>query len=585
MYMKTYQKITAIVFFSFFLFSVCKEKDTITVLIIETTDLHGVIFPYDYINMKPLDVSLAHVSSYIKQERRENDVVFLLDNGDNIQGQPAVYYYNYIDTVSPHLMSEVFNYLEYDAVTVGNHDIEAGHSVYDHLISAYEFPVLAANAVEIGTGKPYFKPYVILEKNGIKVAVFGLITPSVHNWLPEELYSGIEFRDMVQTAELWMPQIIKEDPDLIVGLFHSGWNRENTGYGPSEENGSAAVAYNVPGFDIIFTGHDHHAINENFVNRAGDTLLILNGGSRAENIACAKILLSVRGNKKVNIRKISGAVVETADYRADNEFTLKFEKQKEIVKDYVSKVIGNSLSHISSRDSFFGSSPFVDMIHSIQLKLTGADISFAAPLSFDEEIKQGPLTIGDMFKLYRFENMLYTMRLKGDEITKYLEYSYSEWLNPMKGPDDYLLKYRLGDDGKPQLTNGKAWLRNQSYNFDSAAGLDYLVDVSRPEGKMVIIKSLSDGRPFNRQEYYNVALNSYRGSGGGGHLTRGAGIKKNDLPRRLICSTDKDLRFFILKEVETEKTLAPVALNNWKIVPEKWVEKAISHEKSLLFGK
>ena len=102
---------------------------------------------------------------------------------------------------------------------------------------------------------------------------------------------------------------------------------------------------------------------------------------------------------------------------------------------------------------------------------------------------------------------------------------------------------------------------------------------------MVIIKSLSDGRPFNRQEYYNVALNSYRGSGGGGHLTRGAGIKKNDLPRRLICSTDKDLRFFILKEVETEKTLAPVALNNWKIVPEKWVEKAISREKSLLFGK
>ena len=139
------------------------------------------------------------------------------------------------------------------------------------------------------------------------------------------------------------------------------------------------------------------------------------------------------------------------------------------------------------------------MIHSIQLKLTGADISFAAPLSFDEEITKGPLTVGDMFKLYRFENMLYTMRLKGDEIVRYLEYSYSEWLNPMKGPGDYLLKYRLGDDGKPRLTNGRAWLRNQSYNFDSAAGLDYLVDVSRPEGKMVIIKSLSDGRPFDRQ--------------------------------------------------------------------------------------
>ncbi len=82
------------------------------------------------------------------------------------------------------------------------------------------------------------------------------------------------------------------------------------------------------------------------------------------------------------------------------------------------------------------------MIHSIQLDLTGADISFAAPLSFDEKIKKGPVTVGDMFKLYRFENMLYTMRLTGEEILKYLEYSYSEWLNPMKGPGDLLLKYR-----------------------------------------------------------------------------------------------------------------------------------------------
>ena len=343
-FMENYQIKSAIIFFlSVILFSSCKEKGTITVSIIETTDIHGVIFPYDYIDMKPLDASLAHVASFIKRERKQNDVVFLFDNGDNIQGQPAVYYYNYIDTVSPHLMSEAFNYLEYDAVTAGNHDIEAGHSVYDRLISAYEFPVLAANAVDIRSGKPYFKPYVILEKKGIKVAVFGLITPSVPNWLPEELYSGIEFRDMVRTAELWMPQIKKEDPDLIVGLFHSGWNRDDTGYRASEENGSAAVAYNVPGFDIIFTGHDHRTVNESFINKAGDTLLILNGGSRAENIACAEILLSVGGNRKVNIRRISGSLIETSDYQVYNEFVSGFVKQKEEVYNYVSKVIGNSL--------------------------------------------------------------------------------------------------------------------------------------------------------------------------------------------------------------------------------------------------
>ncbi|NLN30474.1 MAG: bifunctional metallophosphatase/5'-nucleotidase [Bacteroidales bacterium] len=578
-------KLSSLFFLAALLLLSCGEEETVRVSIIETTDIHGVILPYDFIDMKPLNASLAHASSFFKLAARDRDAVFLFDNGDNIQGQPAVYYYNYVVTLSSHLMSDVFNHLAYDAGTVGNHDIEAGHSVYDRLRSEYHFPLLAANAVDVRTGEPYFSPYALIEKKGIKVAVLGLTTPFIPNWLPEELYSGMVFRDMVSTAELWMPIIKKEEPDLVVGLFHSGWNRQNTSVHPMEENGSAAVAYNVPGFDIIFTGHDHRVANETFINRAGDTLLILNGGSRAQNIAVAEVVFSFKNNRKERKRKIWGNIVETSSLPPDDEFTEKFSLQREAVSNYVSRVIGSSGSDISSRDSYFGSSPFVDMIHSIQLKLTGADISFAAPLSFDERIGKGPLTVGDMFKLYRFENSLYTIRLTGEEIQKYLDYSYSLWLNPMKGPEDYLLKYRAGNNGRPAIINGRAWLRNQSYNFDSAAGLDYIVDVRRPDGKMVIIKSLSDGRPFEKHKYYNVALNSYRGNGGGGHLTRAAGIKTEDLRQRLVSSTDRDLRYFIIGEIEAEKVFIPKALNNWKIVPESWVQDAIPKEKELLFGK
>jgi 2',3'-cyclic-nucleotide 2'-phosphodiesterase/3'-nucleotidase len=140
----------------------CTPGKSKTVSIIETTDLHGVIFPWDYIESKPLDASLAGTASYVKELRNKKDAVILLDNGDNLQGQPAVYYYNFIDTVSPHLIAEVFNWLGYDACTVGNHDIEAGHQVYDRLVKEYKFPLLAANAVDAKTGKPYFKPYVII---------------------------------------------------------------------------------------------------------------------------------------------------------------------------------------------------------------------------------------------------------------------------------------------------------------------------------------------------------------------------------------------------------------------------------------
>jgi 2',3'-cyclic-nucleotide 2'-phosphodiesterase/3'-nucleotidase len=565
----------------------CKESGKQQITILETTDLHGVVLPFDFIEKKNLDASLANSATFIQKLRNEKGNVILLDNGDNLQGQPEVYYYNFIDTVSPHFLSEAMNWLDFDAGTAGNHDIEAGHSVYDKLIKEYNFPILAANAVDTRTGKPYFKPYVIIERKNIRVAVLGLITPAIPKWLPEEFYSGIEFRDMVETAKLWMPEILNQKPDLVVGLFHSGWNRENEEYrkvDPLSENGSAAVAFNVPGFDIIFTGHDHRLANEKFVNSAGDTVLILNGGSRSENIAQADITLFPDKLKGKRHKTMSGTIVDVKDYDADPVFIKKFETQNTVINNYVNKVIGTSTATISSRDAYFGSSAFIDMIHSIQLEITGADISFAAPLSFDVKISEGPITVGDMFKLYRFENMLYTMTMTGDEIQKYLEYSYSDWLNTMKGPGDYLLKYRLDKDGKPVIRDGKVWLKNQPYNFDSAAGLDYIVDVRNPEGARLKIKSFTDGRPFNKQKTYKVAVNSHRGNGGGGHFTEGAGISKDELRSRIVSSTDRDLRYYILKSIETKKTIKPVSFNNWKIEPENWVKTAAEREYLLLFG-
>jgi 2',3'-cyclic-nucleotide 2'-phosphodiesterase/3'-nucleotidase len=558
-----------------------------SISIIESTDIHGVILPYDFIEKEKLNFSMASSYDYIKTVREKKDATFLLDNGDNLQGQPEVYYYNFIDTLPPHFLSEVMNYMKYDAGTVGNHDIETGHAVYDRLAKEYEFPLLAANAVDIATGKPYFKPYRIIEKDGIKIAVFGLVTPAIPNWLPSELYSGIEFKDMVETARKWMPVMLSEKPDLVVGLFHSGWDKSEAKMLQTNnlnENGSAAVAYNVPGFDIIFNGHDHKVANEKFVNSSGDTVLILNGGSRSEKLAEADITFSSHKIKGKLKKKISGQIINVSDYRPDSSFINKFKPQYKTIDEYVNRVIGNSSATITSRDAYFGPSAIIDMVHSIQLEITGADISFAAPLSFDVKIDKGPVTVGDMFKLYRFENFLYTMSLSGEEIRKYLEFSYSGWLNTMKSPDDLLLKLRMGKDGQPVITNGKAWLKNQSYNFDSAAGINYIVDVSKPDGSRIIITGFTDGRPFELNKRYKVAVNSYRGNGGGGHFTEGVGITREELRKRVISSTDRDLRYYILKSIEQKRSINPEPLNNWKIIPEKWVKTVKPAESFLLFG-
>ena len=200
------------------------DVHTVTLKLVETSDVHGCYFPYDFINRKPMKGSLARVSDYVKRLRKEyGENVILMDNGDILQGQPTAYYYNYIDTASLHLNAEMLNYMRYDVGNMGNHDIETGHAVYDRWIRDCGFPVLGANVTDVKTGKPYLPPYRVFEKEGVRIAVLGMITPSIPSWLPERLWSGLRFEDMEQAARKWVDIIReKERPDVLVGLFHSG---------------------------------------------------------------------------------------------------------------------------------------------------------------------------------------------------------------------------------------------------------------------------------------------------------------------------------------------------------------------------
>lgn len=538
-----------------------------------TTDIHGLLLPYDFTEDKPIDHSLANLA-YLK-DSIDKDKMILLDNGDILQGDPLVYYYNFIDTVSPHIVAGILNDLGYDAETVGNHDIETGHKVYDRVSREYKFPVLAANAVDEKNGLPFFKPYTIVKRNGVKVLIFGLITNSVPNWLPVSLYKGIRFDNMVETAKKWMPAMQKENPDLIVGLFHSGMGNENSP--ASDENSTLAVAVNVPGFDVIFCGHDHELANRKIASISGDSVLLLDGGSRSSFIMHASVKIRNRD------KKISGDLIRMNSLPESKSFDVKYKNVSDTIKKYTGRVIGFLNYTVNTRDAFFGPSAFVDLIHKIQISVSGADISFAAPLSFDAAIDSGYLHVSDMFKLYRFENFLYSVKMKGSEIDSYLEHSYGKWMNTMKKSSDYMLEYRLDSGGSPLMVNGTARLRNPSYNFDSAYGLEYSVDLTKETGNRVNISGLTGGRKFYADSLYIVAVNSYRANGGGGHFDA-AGITHDLLSERLVSSTSRDLRFYMTEWFEAQGKISPVASSQWTVKPEAWVKTARKRESVMLFG-
>ena len=568
-----------------------KNSKTVKIKVVETSDVHGHFFPYDFMEKKPIRGTLTRANSYIKQQRKKfgDDHFLLIDNGDILQGQPCVYWSNYVMPENENIAASVINYMKYDAETVGNHDIEPGHKVYDKWIREVRCPLLGANIVKeeyknaaarpehIYTG---LQPYSVHYKDGVKIVVIGMLTPAIPNWLNKSIWKGLEFEEMTACAKKWIKYVKEyEKPDLIFGLFHSGLDGgiKTDEY---DENATESVAREVPGFDVIFFGHDHQVHNTFITNKAGEKVLCIDPSCYVANVAEAEITLTYNDGKLAK-KQIKGNIVNVLDEKIDKKMLEHFQPTIDEVKDYVSQRIGYFKQPIYTRESFFGNSAFTDLIHNLQMSISKADISFNAPLAFDTTIDAGEVTQADMFKLYRFENLLFVLRMTGEEIRKHLEFSYDMWTNTMTSPSDHVL--RLNDDSKEDQQ--RTGFQYYTFNFDSACGIDYLVDVTKPDGQKVKILRMSNGEPFDEKKWYKVVMNSYRANGGGELLTRGAGIPQDSLESRVLFHTDLDQRHYLTQQIKRLGTIDPQKNNNWKFIPEAWVKPALERDRKQLFGK
>ena len=577
--------------FFFLLLSTCvktfAEKKTVDFRIIHTTDIHGHFFPYDYINRKPLSGSVARIASYVDSLRNiYGNKLLLLDSGDILQGQPTSYFYNFLNTQSPNIAASVINYMKYDAQTIGNHDIEPGHKVYDKWISEVQCPVLGANVLN-AEKKCYLTPYTIIQRDNIKIAVLGMLTPAIPFWLNEKAWSGLSFEDIVTTTQQWVDIIQKKErPDIIIGLFHSGRDGGIT-TNKIKEDASFDVAKKVKGIDLILYGHDHTRFLKKVISNNNDTVLCINPSCYAKAVGDVQIRIEVdstfnkstKRTERTIKKSVEGKIVNIENQPINAQFMAHFQPEIQKIDSFINIKVGTLTHPIYNRDCFFGSAPFTDLIHNLQLEITKADLSFTAPLGFDTKLDAGDIRISDLFNLYKYENKIYILNMTGEEIRKHLELSYDLWTNTMRSSKDHIMQLET----KNQQDMQRYGFKNLTFNFDSAAGIDYIVDVTQPEGKKVKILKFTDGRPFDEKKWYKVAMNSYRGNGGGELLTKGAGIERNKIKERIVFESDDDIRYYLLKKIEKEKVITPKPNNNWKFVPLKWTRKAIERDKELIF--
>lgn len=550
--------------------------------IIFTSDIHGNYFPYDFRHERWSKGSLQRVHAFVAQQvKRYAGSFILIDGGDMLQGEPTSYYFNFVAKNKRHKVADMCNFIGYDVGVIGNHDIETGHQVFDSFVRDCNFPILGANAVREDNGLPYFEPYTIFKRSGIKIAVIGFITPAIPHWIPKQTWSGIVFEDIKESAAKWVKHVKEtHNPDFIIGLFHSGMD-EGIITPEYHENATRETVSSVDGFDLVLYGHDHTSNMEEIESPSGKSVLCVNPGSYAQCVAEVQVKFNIDSNGQVkNYDQVCNlCFIGTMNNQHAREFQTHFYKDFNAVQQFSSEKIGNLDGNLDISEAYFGASSYIDLIQRLQLYVSKADISFAAPLFFNAAINAGDIKISDLFNLYRFEDRLYTIKLYGYEIKNYLEMSYAYWINQMTSPEDELLQMC------PMKKNpARMGFKNFLFNFDSAAGIIYEVDIRKGDGERIIIKQMANGKPFDPNAMYTVAMTAYRSNGGGELLTKGAGLTKEQITERIISSTSRDIRYYLMTYVKEKGNIVPTPLNHWKFIPEDWVEQAKKREKELLFG-
>ncbi len=516
-----------------------------TLTVLATSDLHGRIYPYDYaIDSEDADAGLAKVATIVKNERAANNNLVLMDLGDTVQDNSAELFNN--DPVHP--MIKGLNLLGYDTWTIGNHEFNFEKDFLDNNIATFEGAVLAANIRKTSDDDYFVKPYTILERDGIRVAVVGLLPPHIDTWeaAAPEHFDGLYFTGTVEEAKKAV-DALEGKYDVLVGAFHLGQDGEH-GY-----EGAAAVAEACPEFDVIFMGHAHSKVSDAEVNG----VKLVEPGAYGWAVSKAEITL-----KSGDVTGVTTSNIEVSSIEADQEMldTFKYVHDKSI--EDANTVVGTvSEDYIVGVDYLTGAAKvttmprsqvedtaLIDLINDVQLFYTGADISSAATFKSDMNLLAGDFKKKDVANIYKYPNTLMGVNITGANLKAYMEWSAS-----------YFNTYVPGDVTVSFDENIRG------YNYDMFAGVTYDIDISKPAGER-ITNLMFKGAPIDDTKTYKLAVNNYRfGTLLGLELVTDDDKYYDSYEKMQDAGRIRDL---IIKYIDEEKDgiASPSVDNNWKIV-------------------
>lgn len=576
------------------------ETDIVNLRILETTDIHVNLANYDYYQDAETDkYGLVKTASLIKQALTEAKNSLLFDNGDLIQGNPLGDYVAKIDPLQPgetHPVYKAMNLLDYDAGNIGNHEFNYGLDFLKTSLSGSNFPYVNANVyVDDGTGeKNYFKPYEILDRevvdedgetHSIKVGVIGFVPPQIMQWDKANLEGKVVTKDIVETAEHFIPKMKADGADIIVAIPHSGIGTV-TSEG-MEENATYDLS-KVDGIDAILFGHSHGTFPSaaydgiEGVDTANGTI---NGtpavmpGYWGSHLGLVDLQLQHADGKWTVLNgKSSTRGIADKDGKSlvarDEEVYKAIEDDHQHTIDWVRSAVGETTAPITSYFSQVKDDPSIQIVTNaqkwyVEKYIQGTEyenipvLSAGAPFkagtrgdpTYYTDIPQGELAIKNVADLYLYPNTLQAVLIKGSDVKEWLEMSAGQFnqINPKKRGEQSLINQEF-----------------RSYNYDVIDGVTYEIDVTKPakydaDGNVINpksqrIKNLKfNGKKIDPKQSFLVATNNYRASGGG-HFP---GIDGTNIA---IQAPDEN-RNVVIDYIMEQGSINPEADGNWTFSP------------------